>query len=256
MDAIISLSVGEKSQKSLSVFELRKKLNDLGLDHIGKKQTLIDRLKEYEISHNAKIINNSLSDIKIMRETRMKMELARNKDKKPENTYSESETESPTPPKKRHKSILEDLTSKCDVCLEEFWRESDLKSHKRKKIQICAMKAELTEKEEIRTNLQTPNSNKIAGSGNKSGTEKQREKIKISYDGNPKKYVIKIIKTLPEDVITLGDLKRKLPISGNFRYFIRTFDKEDEIMEEFMDDCEKLPSYNNFMFVECHKMLQ
>ena len=48
-------SLGEKSQKSLSVFDLRKKLNDLGLDHTGKKQTLIDRLKEYEISHNAKI---------------------------------------------------------------------------------------------------------------------------------------------------------------------------------------------------------
>ena len=209
------------------------------------------------------IEEDSLRDIKIMREMRMKMESARNKDKKQEyvasvceSTYSESETKSPTPPKKRHKSILEDLTSKCDVCLEEFWRESDLKSHKRKKIQICAMKAELTEKEEIRTNLQTPNSNKIADSGNKSGTEKQRVKIKISYDGNPKKYVIKIIKTLPEDVITLGDLKRKLPISGNFRYFIRTFDEEDEIMEEFMDDCEKLPSYNNFMFVECRKMLQ
>ena len=55
MDAIISLSVGEKSQKSLSVFELKKKLNDLGLDHTGKKQTLIDRLKDYEISHNTKI---------------------------------------------------------------------------------------------------------------------------------------------------------------------------------------------------------
>ena len=103
----------------------------------------------------------------------MKMESARNKDKKQENTYSESETESPTPPKKRHKSILEDLTSKFDASLEEFWRESDLKSHKRKKIPICAvwrsidrydemMKAELREKEEIRTNLQTPNSNKIA----------------------------------------------------------------------------------------------
>ena len=48
-------SLGEKSQKSLSVFDLRKKLNDLGLDHTGKKQILIDRLKEYEISHNAKI---------------------------------------------------------------------------------------------------------------------------------------------------------------------------------------------------------
>ena len=48
-------SLGEKSQKSLSVIDLRKKLNDLGLDHIGKKQILIDRLKEYEISHNAKI---------------------------------------------------------------------------------------------------------------------------------------------------------------------------------------------------------
>ena len=224
--------------------------------------------KRYENCGNPRkfkqdIEEDSLRDIKIMREMRMKMESARNKDKKQEyvasvceSTYSESETKSPTPPKKRHKSILEDLTSKCDVCLEEFWRESDLKSHKRKKIQICAMKAKLTEKEEIRTNLQTPNSNKIAGSGNKSGTEKQRVKIKISYDGNPKKYVIKIIKTLPEDVITLGDLKRKLPISGNFRYFIRTFDEEDEIMEEFMDDCEKLPSYNNFMFVECRKMLQ
>ena len=57
------------------------------------------------------IINNSLRDIKIMRETRMKMESARNKKhKKLENTYSESETKSPTPPEKRHKSILEDLT--------------------------------------------------------------------------------------------------------------------------------------------------
>ena len=224
--------------------------------------------KRYEYCGNARkfkqdIEEDSLRDIKIMREMRMKMESARNKDKKQEyvasvceDTYSESETKSPTPPKKRHKSILEDLTSKCDVCLEEFWRESDLRSHKRKKIQICAVKAELTEKEEIRTNLQTPNSNKIADSGNKSGTEKQRVKIKISYDGNPKKYVIKIIKTLPHEIITLGDLKRKLPISGNFRYFIRTFDEEDEIMEEFMDDCEKLPSYNNFMYVECRKMLQ
>ena len=190
-----------------------------------------------------------------MREMRMKMETARNKDKKQENTYSESETKSPTPPKKRHKSILEDLTSKCDFCLEEFWRESDLKSHKNQS-QICSMKAELTENEEIRTNLQTPNRIKIADSGNKSETEKQRVKIKISYDGNPKKYVIKIIKTLPDEMITLGDLKRKLPISGNFRYFIRTFDEEDEIMEEFMDDFEKLPSYNNFMYVECRKMLQ
>ena len=53
---------GKKSRKSQSVgkkayllVDLRKKLNDLGLDHTGKKQTLIDRLKEYEISHNAKI---------------------------------------------------------------------------------------------------------------------------------------------------------------------------------------------------------
>ena len=240
----------------MSLFDI---LGDTHKDIINKRYANCGNPRKFKQD----IEEDSLRDIKIMREMRMKMESARNKDKKQEyvasvceSTYSESETKSPTPPKKRHKSILEDLTSKCDVCLEEFWRESDLKSHKRKKIQICAMKAELTEKEEIRTNLQTPNSNKIADSGNKSGTEKQRVKIKISYDGNPKKYVIKIIKTLPEDVITLGDLKRKLPISGNFRYFIRTFDEEDEIMEEFMDDCEKLPSYNNFMFVECRKMLQ
>ena len=240
----------------MSLFDI---LGDTHKDIINKRYENCGNPRKFKQD----IEEDSLRDIKIMREMRMKMESARNKDKKQEyvasvceSTYSESETKSPTPPKKRHKSILEDLTSKCDVCLEEFWRESDLKSHKRKKIQICAMKAELTEKEEIRTNLQTPNSNKIADSGNKSATEKQRVKIKISYDGNPKKYVIKIIKTLPEDVITLGDLKRKLPISGNFRYFIRTFDEEDEIMEEFMDDCEKLPSYNNFMFVECRKMLQ
>lgn len=243
----------------MSMIEWFDILGDTHKDIINKRYENCGNPRKFKQD----IEEDSLRDIKIMREMRMKMESARNKDKKQEyvasvceSTYSESETKSPTPPKKRHKSILEDLTSKCDVCLEEFWRESDLKSHKRKKIQICAMKAELTEKEEIRTNLQTPNSNKIADSGNKSGTEKQRVKIKISYDGNPKKYVIKIIKTLPEDVITLGDLKRKLPISGNFRYFIRTFDEEDEIMEEFMDDCEKLPSYNNFMFVECRKMLQ
>ena len=243
----------------MSMIEWFDILGDTHKDIINKRYENCGNPRKFKQD----IEEDSLRDIKIMREMRMKMESARNKDKKQEyvasvceSTYSESETKSPTPPKKRHKSILEDLTSKCDVCLEEFWRESDLKSHKRKKIQICAMKAELTEKEEIRTNLQTPNSNKIADSGNKSGTEKQRVKIKISYDGNPKKYVIKIIKTLPEDVITLADLKRKLPISGNFRYFIRTFDEEDEIMEEFMDDCEKLPSYNNFMFVECHKMLQ
>ena len=243
----------------MSMIEWFDILGDTHKDIINKRYENCGNPRKFKQD----IEEDSLRDIKIMREMRMKMESARNKDKKQEyvasvceSTYSESETKSPTPPKKRHKSILEDLTSKCDVCLEEFWRESDLKSHKRKKIQICAMKAELTEKEEIRTNLQTPNSNKIADNGNKSGTEKQRVKIKISYDGNPKKYVIKIIKTLPEDVITLGDLKRKLPISGNFRYFIRTFDEEDEIMEEFMDDCEKLPSYNNFMFVECRKMLQ
>ena len=53
---------GKKSRKSQSVgkkayllVDLRNKLSDLGLDNTGKKQILIDRLKEYEKSHNAKI---------------------------------------------------------------------------------------------------------------------------------------------------------------------------------------------------------
>ena len=57
-----SSTSGKKSRKSRSVGEkayllvdLRNKLSDLGLDNTGKKQILIDRLKEYEISHNAKI---------------------------------------------------------------------------------------------------------------------------------------------------------------------------------------------------------
>ena len=84
-------------------------------------------------------------DIKLMRDRTMKSELLRNEGKKQDlhkkNVISvrenDSENEKISPNKKKPKSIFEGLLSKCDVCLKEFWTESDLKSHKDRKCDVC-----------------------------------------------------------------------------------------------------------------------
>lgn len=84
-------------------------------------------------------------------------------------------------------------------------------------------------------------------------------KVKISFDSNPKKYLIKIRKKTSESSpITLHDLKRNMPVSGNFRYFVKNIDQEDGewLFEEFLNDNDILPLYHdNQIHVECKSIL-
>ena len=87
-------------------------------------------------------------------------------------------------------------------------------------------------------------------------TEQSIVKVKITFADNPtKKYLIKVQKKPSE--ITLSDLKINMPVSGNFRFFIKHIDEEDGecLFEEFLNESDILPLYDRQIVVECKSIL-
>ena len=88
--------------------------------------------------------------------------------------------------------------------------------------------------------------------GKMNETEPSIVKVKITFADNPtKKYLIKLQKKPSE--ITLSDLKKNMPVPGNFRFFVRNIDEEDGecLFEEFLNESDSLPLYDGQIVVEC-----
>ena len=88
--------------------------------------------------------------------------------------------------------------------------------------------------------------------GKMNETEPSIVKVKITFADNPtKKYLIKVQKKPSE--ITLSDLKKNMPVPGNFRFFVRNIDEEDGecLFEEFLNESDSLPLYDGQIVVEC-----
>ena len=88
--------------------------------------------------------------------------------------------------------------------------------------------------------------------GKMNETEPSIVKVKITFADNPtKKYLIKLQKKPSE--ITLSDLKKNMPVTGNFRFFVRNIDEEDGecLFEEFLNESDSLPLYDGQIVVEC-----
>ena len=91
-----------------------------------------------------------------------------------------------------------------------------------------------------------------SSNGKMNETEPSIVKIKITFADNPtKKYLIKVQKKPSE--ITLSDLKKNMPVPGNFRFFVRNIDEEDGecLFEEFLNESDSLPLYDGQIVVEC-----
>ena len=77
-------------------------------------------------------------------------------------------------------------------------------------------------------------------------------KVKITIDDDTEKYLVKIRHKNPNDIICLSDLKKVMPISGNFRYFFKNIDEDQEIIFEERDyDQDILPYFQNQIIVKC-----
>ena len=82
-------------------------------------------------------------------------------------------------------------------------------------------------------------------------TEKFETKVKITIDSTTEKFMVKIRHKNPND-ICLFDLKKVMPISGNFRYFFKNIDEDEEIIFEERDyDQDILPLFQNQIIVKC-----
>ena len=93
--------------------------------------------------------------------------------------------------------------------------------------------------------------------GKMNETEQSIVKVKITFADNPiKKYLIKIRKK-PSEII-LSDLKKNMPVPGNFRFFVKHIDEEDGecLFEEYLNESDILPLYERQIVVECKSILK
>ena len=82
-------------------------------------------------------------------------------------------------------------------------------------------------------------------------TEKFETKVKITIDSTTEKFMVKIRHKNPND-ICLSDLKKVMPVSGNFRYFFKNIDEDQEIIFEERDyDQDILPIFQDQIIVKC-----
>ena len=82
-------------------------------------------------------------------------------------------------------------------------------------------------------------------------TEKFETKVKITIDSTTEKFMVKIRHKNPND-ICLSDLKKVMPISGNFRYFFKNIDEDQEIIFEERDyDQDILPIFQDQIILKC-----
>ena len=80
--------------------------------------------------------------------------------------------------------------------------------------------------------------------------EKFETKVKLTID-NTEKYLVKIRHKNPKE-ICLSDLKKVMPVSGNFRYFFKNIDEDQEIIFEERDyDQDILPIFQDQIIVKC-----
>ena len=79
----------------------------------------------------------------------------------------------------------------------------------------------------------------------------EKTKIKIIFTNDNNKIYKVNIKKSPFD-ICLADLKKNMPICGDFRYFFKTFDKDGDIcFDEYDENKAKLPLFDDEIIVEC-----
>ena len=79
----------------------------------------------------------------------------------------------------------------------------------------------------------------------------EKTKIKIIFTNDNNKIYKVNIKKSPLD-ICLADLKKNMPICGDFRYFFKTFDKDGDIcFDEYDENKAKLPLFDDEIIVEC-----
>ena len=83
---------------------------------------------------------------------------------------------------------------------------------------------------------------------------KPKTKIKITLCDGGKIYMVNIHKS--PNTICLADLKNNMPISGRFRYFIKTCDEDGDILfKEYDDNTSILPLFKDKIIVECKPVL-
>ncbi|XP_045210940.1 axin-1-like [Mercenaria mercenaria] len=99
----------------------------------------------------------------------------------------------------------------------------------------------------------TEKKKRSSGSGNTSGSSKPDE-ISIGYYlcGEPIPYKT----TIPQSSVTLGQLKQHISKRGNFRYFVKTYNKDfdsEAVYEEVKEDNRILPEYDGKILVKIER---
>ena len=82
---------------------------------------------------------------------------------------------------------------------------------------------------------------------------KPKTKVKITLSDG-KIYKVNIHKS--PSTICLADLKNNMPISGRFRYYVKTCDEDGDILfDEYDDNTAILPLFKDKIIVECKPVL-